>query len=299
VTRPRVAVATCAQARGLDEDEPLLLDALARHGLRGEPVDWHDPAADWSSYELVVVRSTWDYHERPGDFLAWAEAVERVTRLVNPVQVLRWNTDKTYLRDLAADGVPVVPTVFASPGDWVPVVDGPVVVKPAVSAGSRDTARHGDGGSPEALAHARRLLEAGRTAMVQPYLHEVDERGETALVHIGGRSSHAMRKGALLTGGAGELVGGLFVEEEMSVREPSGAELAVGEAVLAALPFDASALAYARVDLLPGPGGEPLLLEVELTEPSLFLTYVPEAADRLAVHLRGLVARTAPVSPSP
>ena len=195
MTRPRIAVATCAQARGLDEDEPLLLDALARHGLPGEPVDWHDPGADWSSYELVVVRSTWDYHERPGDFVAWADAVERVTLLANPAHVLRWNTDKTYLRDLAAAGVPVVPTVFASPGDPVPVVDGPVVVKPVVSAGSRDTVRHDDGGSVAARAHSLRLLDAGRSVMVQPYLHDVDEAGETALVHIGGRPSHAMRKG--------------------------------------------------------------------------------------------------------
>jgi glutathione synthase/RimK-type ligase-like ATP-grasp enzyme len=289
VTLPRVAVATCAQARGLDEDEPLLLDALRRHGLAGEPVDWDDEGADWSSFRLVVVRSTWDYHERPAEFVAWAEAVERVTRLVNPAPVLRWNTDKAYLRDLAAAGVPVVPTVFADPGDPAPAVEGPVVVKPAVSAGSRDTARHDDGGSAAALEHSRRLLDAGRTVMVQPYLHAVDEAGETALVHIGGRPSHAMRKGPLLSDGAGDLVGGLFLQEEMSVRDPAAEELAVGEAVLAALPFDAAALAYSRVDLLPGPDGAPLLLEVELTEPSLFLSYVPEAADRLAAHLSDLV----------
>ncbi|HSK28114.1 MAG TPA: hypothetical protein VK894_14480 [Jiangellales bacterium] len=290
----RVAVATCAHARGLDEDEPLLLAALARQGLAAETVDWRDSAADWPSYDVVVVRSTWDYHERRDEFVAWAEAVEATARLANPAAVLRWNTDKAYLRDLSAAGVPVVPTTFADPGDPVPELAGPVVVKPAVSAGSRDTARYHDGRATEARAHARRLLDAGRTIMVQPYLDAVDHHGETALVHVGGRPSHAMRKGPLLTDAGADLVGGLFLEEDMSVREPSAAEQAVAAATLAALPFDPGTLAYARVDLLPGPDGAPVLLELELTEPSLFLTFVPEAADRLAAHLR---ARAIPLSP--
>jgi hypothetical protein len=206
-----------------------------------------------------------------------------VPRLANPVEVIAWNTDKRYLGELAAAGVPVVPTRWYAPGDTPTAPDGQVVVKPTISAGARDTRRHDEPAA--ATAHAGELLADGRTVMVQPYVAGVDTSGETGLVFMAGRFSHAFGKGALLTAGA-EATDGLFAEEEISRREPSANELAVAEQVLDAAeirgPVRRADLLYARVDLVPGEHGEPLLLELELTEPSLFLAAGHGAAERWA-----------------
>ena len=274
---PRVAIATCGAFTELEEDDRLLLAELGE----GEAVVWDDPAADWDAYDLVVVRSTWDYTDRPAEFLAWADRVG--ARLRNPPAVLRWNTDKRYLADLDAAGLPVVPTTFLEPGAPIVLGDGPCVVKPAVSAGSRDTARHDH---PRAAAeHVRALLGDGRVAMVQPYVAGIDEAGETALLYFDGRYDHAIRKAPILTGGAPDF-DGLFAPESISPREPSAAERAVGDAVVAhvAERFGESLL-YARVDLLPAPDG-PVVLELELTEPSLFLAHSDGAAARYAEAVR-------------
>lgn len=278
VVSPRIALATSAEFPDLDEDGPALVKALADRDVAAEPAVWTDAATDWSAYDLVVVRATWDYAPRRDEFLAWVRRVESVTRIANPAQVLEWNTDKTYLRTLADAGLPVVPTDWLVPGDvFAPPVQGEYVVKPAVSAGSKDTNRYCAGEHDElAVTHASGLLAAGRTVMVQPYLHEVDEAGETALLFFGGVFSHAVRKGPLLTP-AMEPVTGAYKEEEMSPREPTAREREVAEAVLdtlaTAAPASRDHLAYARVDLVPDHDGEPTLLELELTEPSMFLVH--------------------------
>lgn len=283
-----IAIATASELPVLDEDGPLLLAALARHGLRGVPAIWDDPAVEWDAFAAVVVRSTWDYSLRRDAFVAWAREVEAVTTLLNPAAVIAWNTDKRYLGELAAAGIPVVPTAFAAPGDDVDLpAAGEVVIKPTVSAGARDTARYGPHETRRARAHVTTLHDAGRTAMVQPYVAAVDEAGETAVLFIGGTYSHAIRKGPLLSPGAG-LVEGLFAPEEISPRTPSGAELALAERVVAATPGGPGQLLFARVDLLPGPGGAPLVIEYEVTEPSLFLEHGDGAAGRLAA---GIAAR--------
>jgi hypothetical protein len=272
----RIALATAAEFPDLDDDGPTLLGALADRGLTAEPAVWTDPDVDWSAYELVVVRSTWDYHERRDEFVDWARRVEGVTRLANPAEVLAWNTDKTYLRTLQEAGLPVVPTDWLEPGDVFTVPEvGEYVVKPAVSAGSRDTNRYLAGDHDEVAAqHAGALLAAGRTVMVQPYLAQVDTHGETAMFFFGGNYSHAVRKGPLLTP-AMELVAGAYKPETIEPREPSEAERDAAERVLDALaqlaPAGRGELAYARVDLVPGPDGAPTLLELELAEPSMFL----------------------------
>ena len=186
-----------------------------------------------------------------------------MSRLLNPAPVLHWNTDKRYLAHFEAAGVPIVPTQFLEPGDGPAhgFEDVEHVVKPVVSAGSRGTLRLGDHEVERSRAHAASLLAHGRPVMVQPYLHEVDEHGETALLYLDGRFSHAMRKGPLLTPGMG-LVDDLFAQEDMSSREPSAAERELADAVLAAVPTDLGEdLLYARVDLLPSPEG-PRLLEL-------------------------------------
>lgn len=284
-TSPLVLLATCAELPDLDDDTRVLQRALEERGVAARAAVWTDPDVPWSDATLVLVRSTWDYARQRDRYLAWAGGVERVTRLHNPEPLLRWTTDKTYLRDLADAGVPVVATHFVEPGADIssaelhPFLDVEHVVKPAVSAGSLDTARIAAGDAERSRDRVRAVLETGRAAMVQPYVHEVDDAGETALVFVDGRFSHALRKGALLPPGHGE-AHGLFLAESMSTRDPSAAELAAAERAMAAVPGDEPPL-YARVDLLPGDDG-PLLLELELAEPSFFLNLVPAAAGPMA-----------------
>ena len=273
-----VALATAAAA-GRDLDEPLLVEAL-RRAAYPEVVAWHDAAVDWGRYDRVVLRSTWDYADRRAEFLAWTESVARRTRLLNPPEIVRANTDKHYLAGLDWVGVPTVPTEFAAPGEPLELPrEGSFVVKPAVSNGSRDTMRCAQSDRDVAAALAAKLHGQDRTVMVQPFIDSVDERGETAMVHLGGRWSHAIGKDPILSEGT-EPSDGLFAEETLTPRTPSDAEVAVASAALDAL--DASDLVYARVDLVAGEDGAPLALEVELTEPSLFLREAPGAADRLA-----------------
>ena len=280
----RVALVTADVFPDLWEDDHPLRDALRARGVTVDAVCWDDPDADWAAYDLAVLRSPWDYVARRDDFVAWAQ---RVPRLLNPADIVEWNTDKTYLRELAAVGLPVTPTEYVAPGGtWTVPQSGEWVVKPTVSAGSQDTGRYV---LPEqrqlAEAHVARLIAAGRTVMIQPYLAAVDTAGETAVLFFpdaGGELtfSHAIRKGPMLSGpDNGSIDPG---SEQITPRTPSEAELRTAERVLEAIPGGAKRLLYARVDLIPGADGRPVLLELELTEPSLFLSEAPGAADRLA-----------------
>lgn len=238
----------------------------------------------WASYDLVLVRSTWDYALRREEFLAWAA---RCRRTANPQPVLRWSTDKRYLTDLSAAGVPVVPTDFVAPGQPLAAPDGwqEIVVKPTISVSAADTGRY-PAGHADAHDLVRRLHRQGRDVMVQPYLAAIDSDGETALVYLGGHFSHAVRKAALLTGhGERPPVVGDDALAHTTATTASAAQLAVGEQALRAVPGAPDALTYARVDLVPDLNGAPLLLELELAEPSLFLRQAPPPAlRRLAEH---------------
>jgi glutathione synthase/RimK-type ligase-like ATP-grasp enzyme len=277
--RPRVALVTCAEVPGLDPDDRAVLEPLAARGLEAEAAVWDDPAVDWDAYELALLRSPWDYVGRREAFVAWAGTVPR---LRNPARVVEDNTDKTYLGRLAAKGVPVVPTEFVGPGGaWSGAPAPEYVVKPAISAGSRDTARYGPAEEDRARAHVDGLTAAGRTAMIQPYVASVDARGETALLFFAGAFSHAIRKGPILEPGAPPPEG-LYATEDITPRDPEPDEREVAEAVLDACGFPREDLVYARVDLVRGDDDTPLLLELELTEPSLFLTTAAGAPERLA-----------------
>ena len=301
----RVALVTCAQLPGLDSDTRLLADRLSAEGVSVFPLVWDDPEADWTVVDLAVVRCCWDYATRRPAFLAWAE---RVPRLANPANVLVWNTDKHYLLDLAAAGVPVVSTMWVTPNDrWTPPDGGDCLIKPSISLASLDTGRYRVDDAAEralAIAHVDRLRAEGRTAMVQPYLRGIDEDGETSLVFIGGAFSHAVSKEAVLEGPDSGLdrrflpQGGLTLRR----RHPSRAQLDVARRALSAVPGGAARLLYARVDLVPGPDGEPVLMELELTEPQLYFGVVPEAVTRFAAAgsaLMGLNYLRAPASRLP
>lgn len=281
----KVVFATCAALPEGDGDDEALLDALADVGVHASWAEWGTPVVA----DLVVLRSTWDYTERLPEFLAWCDAQPA---LVNPAGVVRWNTDKSYLLDLAGTGVPVVPTTLAEPGftDWP---DGEFVVKPTVGAGSRGALRvaAGDHG-----AAARHLAGLGGPALVQPYQANVDAAGETALVFLGGQYSHAFAKGAMLTPETGYDPSGLWLVERLSGAVPSPAQRRVAEDVLdAAAALTGVArhdLLYARVDLVPGADGAPLLLELELVEPSLgFRQTDGTAPPRFASAVRAALSR--------
>jgi glutathione synthase/RimK-type ligase-like ATP-grasp enzyme len=283
--RARVALATAAQAIGLDRDVPLLTAALRSRDVDVELAVWDDPALDWASWDLTVIRSTWDYPRRPEEFIAWARRVQRVGAVLNAPMVMAWNSDKRYLTGLASAGVPIVPSALFAPHEQVQLpTNGSFVVKPAVSAGAQDTARYAPSDHAAARAQVRRLQEQGRTVLLQPYVADVDQRGETALIYLADKFSHAIRKGPILDG-APETVGGLFAKEDIAARTPSPAEREVAEQALDALPFSRRELLYARVDLLPAPDARPLVLEVELVEPSLFLAYCDGSAERFAAAI--------------
>lgn len=289
----RIALATCSELPEGDGDDALMAAALRQRRHEVEWRLWDEADADWDGYDAVVVRSTWDYQHRRREFLEWAAAVPR---LLNPAEVLAWNTDKTYLAELDDEGLPVIETIFGNPraggAEFVGLfgADSPqaeVVVKPAVSAGSRDTARF-DLSSEEERMRAQDLIgeihRTDRTAMVQPYLASVDERGETALLYFDGELSHAIRKGPLLRPGEGPTEG-FFAPETIEPREATAAERELGDRVVAAVGERFGTLLYARVDLILDPDGAPVVLEVELTEPSLFFAHGEGAAERFASAL--------------
>ncbi len=287
----QVALVSARAARSLDEDLPPLRSALAERGAAVQVVDWDNPAVDWSDFELAVLRSTWDYTERLPEFLDWIQRAAASTCLLNPPAVVAWNTDKHYLAELTRAGVTCVPSRFVEPDESAQAaIDafltgagaaaGEFVIKPAVGAGSRDAQRHARGERDAAVAQLARLLAAWRSALLQPYLAQVDTAGETALVYVAGRFSHAARKGPLLRRGE-EPTAALFAPEQISPREPAADELRLGQAALAALPFP-EPLLYARVDLIRAADGSPRLLELELTEPSLFFACGEGSAERFA-----------------
>jgi glutathione synthase/RimK-type ligase-like ATP-grasp enzyme len=283
-----IALLTAAAARDLDEDLPPLVSALALPGVDVSVVDWDAADADWSRFDVAILRSTWDYTQRLPEFLAATRRIAAQTTLLNPPDVVLWNTDKHYLAHLADAGVLIVPSAFVEPGEdagavlarFLDAATDEFVVKPSVGAGSRDAQRYTREQRDAALAHAQRLLQEQRSVLLQPYLRRIDEYGETALIFVDGTFSHAIRKGPLLKRGEGP-TRALFATEQITPRTPSADEIAIATQTLAAIPF-AQPLLYARVDLIHADNGTPRVLELELTEPSLFFVHGPGSAERFA-----------------
>jgi glutathione synthase/RimK-type ligase-like ATP-grasp enzyme len=297
---PPIALVSARSARGQDADLEPLCAALTALGLAHETVDWDNPVADWGSYPIALVRSTWDYTQRLPEFMAWIEHASALTTILNPPEVLRWNVDKHYLGELARRGLPVVPSLFIEPGDDIDAGvaaflgrnrEPELVVKPTVSAGSRDTQRYARNDGDEIHAHVERLLMARRSVLLQPYFDRVDAQGETALLHFEGQFSHAIRKGQLLRRGQAP-TRALFAAEHIAPRDPPPEERALALRVLEALPF--GRLLYARVDLIRAPDGSPCVLELELTEPSLFFAHAPRGAAMLAGAVQRRLGALAP-----
>ena len=296
----RIAIATFVGITEQFDDDERLAEALRGRGSEAELIAWDAPGTDWSAFDAVVIRSTWDYTNRPEEFLAWVEGVG--DRLHNSPALVRWNSDKRYLRDLEAAGISVVPTAYVAPGEPPPTLEGEVVVKPSVSAGAKDSGRFGPAAHDQARALIERIHRAGRTAMVQPYLASVDTRGETAIVCLDGTLSHALHKGAVLRPDevaplrSDELgVAEVMYDPDLVVAGTADdAELALARAVLDAVTARFSYVPlYARVDMVEGPDGAPVLMELEAIEPSLYLDQVPGAVDLVADAILARISATA------
>jgi hypothetical protein len=271
------------------EDDALLTSALTARGVDVTRAVWDDPTVRWEEFDLVVLRSTWDYPRKHTSFLDWVGA--REPRIRNPAPVVRWNSDKHHLADLAFAGVPVVPTHFAEPLSPLPTLQGEVVVKPTISAGGRHAGRFGPSAHYAALALIERLHQEGQTVMIQPFIPSVDVAGETALVFLGGRFSHAARKYPVLQPDQvaplrDDEIGAAEAMYDPTIVGPgtaTDAELAVAMQVLDYVRKRFGVTPpYARVDLVSTLDERPLLLELEAVEPNLFLDLDPEAAEVLA-----------------
>ncbi len=290
---PRIALVTADAARALDEDLPPLQTALQQLGADVITPAWDDASVQWSNVDVAVLRSTWDYTQRLPEFLDWIERAAARTMLLNPPAVVRWNTDKHYLGDLARRDIATVPSTFVeTDDDAAQALDaflathldhGEFVVKPCVGAGSRDAQRHARADRAQALAHVRRLLAARRSVLLQPYLDRVDAHGETALIFVDGEFSHAIRKGPLLRRGE-DPTRALFAAEHITPRIPEAAELLLARRTLDVLPFPGNPL-YARIDLIHARDKSPRVLELELTEPSLFFEHAAGSAARFAAAI--------------
>jgi hypothetical protein len=288
---PAVAIATCAEMPALDAEGRLLLAALGELRIDAEAATWTtEPPGGWERYDLVVVRSTWDYTFMPARFVHWTQRIG--PRLLNAPEPIFWNADKRYLFDLADAGLPTIPTAHVGPAATFTPPAGRFVLKPAVAAGSRGAAVFDDARHAAAREHLAALHAEGHDVLLQPYLDAVDgAEAETALVFLDGTLSHAMRKGPLLALDVPP-PDGLFRQEQMSrVARPPADAVALARDVHAYVEERFGRPLYARVDVLRDAGGAPAVLELELIEPSLFLDFAPGSAQALA---RAIADRLAP-----
>ncbi|WP_217127432.1 RimK family alpha-L-glutamate ligase [Streptomyces sp. AC558_RSS880] len=283
---PRIALVTCRPGPEVAEDRDLpgLVRALEEAGAEASAEVWDDDGVDWSGFDLAVIRSTWDYSWRAAEFTAWAERCGTLTRLANPADVVRWNTDKRYLGELAGAGVPVVDTRYLAPGDALDLPDDhEYVVKPTSGAGARFAARYTPDEHDTAVRHLQRMHAEGFTAMVQPYVRGIDTAGERALQYFGGSLLHASRKGPVLAPGT-PYDQRKVAHPGLTDWTPTLEEAAIARKALASVPGRPELL-YARVDLVDGEDGRPRVMELELVEPNLFLWLHPESVPRVAEEI--------------
>ncbi len=270
----RVAFATYATAPGFSPDDRLAAAELERRGIDVLPVRWDDPTVAWSDFDAVILRSTWDYHRRRAEFLAWVEALPATT-VWNPAPVVRWNSHKSYLADVERWGVPTVPFELiprANPRTLESVLRSrgwsDAVVKPAVGADAYRLRVVPPGEVPAGEEHLRAVLAAG-DAIVQPFLERVRTVGERSLVFLDGALSHAVAHRFVLDVGARW---GRSCPAETGARD---------DAVRLVAQIPGPPL-YARVDFLPAPGDRWLVSELELIEPDLYFRTDPRAPVRFA-----------------
>jgi hypothetical protein len=282
---PRIAFATCsAHANGFPDDR------RAAELVAAEFRVWDDEAVDWQAYDRVVVRSVGDYTTRHDGFLAWAESVGP-ERLRNTPALIRFNSDKRYLTQL---DVPTVPTTLLEPGEPMPGYDTEIVIKPNVSSGGRDTGRFMPDAHREARALVERIHENGRAALMQPYLPGVDIDGERGVMFFGGEISHVLHKRPVLRDPGVAPVAddahspaAIMLEPDLVIPGTASAEqLQLAQRVHNEITARFGTPLFARVDMVPGLDGSPVLIELEAIEPVFYLELIPGAAERFAAAIR-------------
>jgi glutathione synthase/RimK-type ligase-like ATP-grasp enzyme len=268
-----------------DLDIPFAIKAAEQLEIDLDFANWNDKSIAWESFDAAVIRSAWDYVPVRDEFLEFAKNVETKTKLFNSYEVMNWNTNKTYLSILENKGVPIIPTKFANNLDealpaikWAFEKASAVAIKPTVGAGARLAGKAST--EDEAIEYVKRILEAKRTVIIQPYISSVDDEGEKAIIVINGKISHAAKKVPALTkGGHGDAAGQLEITTEMKdiVKTISNAVSEWNE------------LLFARVDVVRM-DEKLVLMELELTEPWLFLQFRPEAGVDLFKALKHRIA---------
>lgn len=275
----RLAVVTNRETDDLYGDAEHLLPALEHVGIEGVTVPW-GKLLDPDEFVGALVRTTWDYVDARDEFVRWAHEVEALLPLANPAAILEWNSDKTYLRDLARADVPIVPTTWVGPGDELPALQWErLVVKPAVSAGGRSSASYSRDDVDAVREHVEFITSSGGAAMLQPHVDSVDTDGELGVYVIGGEVTHAVAKGQILPTGEGRVDDFSRGQNQPTGRGESSSDLdAFATRVVAAIPKRLGDVLYARVDVVRDDMGGPLVIELELIEPFLFFEHTPEAA---------------------
>ena len=268
-----------------DLDIPFAIKAAEQLEIDLVFANWNDKSIAWESFDAAVIRSAWDYVPVREEFLQFAKNIETKTKLFNSSEVMKWNTNKTYLSILENKGVPIIPTKFAINLDealpairWAFEKAPAVAIKPTVGAGARLAGKAST--EVEAIDYVKKILEAKRTVIIQPYILSVDDEGEKAIIVINGEISHAAKKVPALTkGGHGDAAGQLEITTEMRdiVKNISNAVSEWND------------LLFARVDVVRM-GEKLVLMELELTEPWLFMQFRPEAGVDLFKALKHIIA---------
>lgn len=282
---------------GADPEIFIIGDALRRIGITSSPVIWHQ-THDWQAFDLLVIRAPWDYQERYEEFSRWLNSVEKYTRVLNAPDLIRWNSDKMYLSQLAELGINTGQTHYCSTlSECTRTIKRYVtahrsyVIKPNVSASSQHTGLFTDS-TRKAEDLCQEILQAGKTVLVQQAIAEVQEGGEHDLIFLNGEFSHAIAKGAILRPGGGYLDD--TNTDKTEPVSPTPAEIQLGHATLDAVAHlahmngwhdDAALPLYARIDVVTPEASAPVLLEAELFEPSLYLRHSDRGVDQFAAAI--------------
>lgn len=253
-------------------DRKLLYAAAAERGFSFETVYWDEPDLPQRGFDAAIIRTCWDYHQRLEQFIAALEAHERAgLKVFNLPSVVRWNSRKTYLKELGAAAIPTVwldksePHAISRAFDELDAAE--IVVKPQVGAGSIGTVRL----RRNSWSDADLIAGPNAAAMVQPYMRAIETEGERSLFWFGGQFSHAVRK----VPNAGDWLANIPAKTRFFAEAPPLAALEAAESARACAPGD---LLYVRIDLVLGDDERWRVIEIEAIEPYLFLDFAPEGA---------------------
>jgi len=279
-----IGFVTSTQYPNLVPDDLILARALERRGAKVFPVVWTEATPESIDCDLLVIRSPWDYHLRPADFLAWIEAANRRTRVVNPLELVRWNFDKRYLREIEVAGFALPKTYFLERGSQADLVSmmgesrlSTVVVKPTISASAFETHRV-DGTQAKEFSPKLNSLLQDRAMLVQEFILEIATTGEWSLIFVekpcaGMEFTHAVNKLPR--------AGDFRVQEEHGGQHqratPPETAIKMARAILQKF---APQAVYCRADMVMRASG-PVLMELELIEPLLHFAQAPEAAEKM------------------